>query len=103
MYKLDLLPTAQRQKDKMLDYIKHDFYNPTAAKRINKQIDNAFMRIRRMPYSCPVYESDVVSEHEYRKLIVKNYIVLYWVDDDDKTITVARIFHGKQNYEDMTE
>jgi plasmid stabilization system protein ParE len=30
---------------------------------------------------------------------VREYIVLYWVEEDKNLITVARIFHGKQDYE----
>ena len=41
--------------------------------------------------------------HEYRKTVVENYLMFYWVDEPGKTVTVARVIYGKRDYGKMIE
>ena len=41
--------------------------------------------------------------HEYRKTIVENYLMFYWVDEPGKTVTAARGIYGKRDYGKMIE
>ncbi|WP_366944681.1 hypothetical protein [uncultured Fibrobacter sp.] len=36
-------------------------------------------------------------KHDFRKMVVQNYSVFYWVDENSKTITVARILYNRRN------
>ena len=40
-------------------------------------------------------------KHEYRKLRVRNYLVFYWVDEERKLVTVARMIYARRNYEGL--
>ncbi len=35
----------------------------------------------------------------YRKLFVKNYVIIYTVDDTTSTVQIIRYFHTSQDYE----
>ncbi len=37
----------------------------------------------------------------YRRAVIRNYIMVYKVDDAARQVTILRLFHGKQNYEDL--
>jgi plasmid stabilization system protein ParE len=30
-------------------------------------------------------------------LLVKNYFVFYWVDENEKTVTIARVIYARRN------
>jgi plasmid stabilization system protein ParE len=98
MYKLVTLQEARDDKKRIMDYIRREYHFPSYAKRLSGEFVKSFSRIKSMPYSCPVLQTEVPTEREFRKLIVREYIVLYWVDEEKRQITVARIFHGKQDY-----
>jgi plasmid stabilization system protein ParE len=34
----------------------------------------------------------------YRKAVVKNYIIVYKVDEDAKKVSILRFFYGAQDY-----
>ena len=34
---------------------------------------------------------------EYRKIIVKNYIILYTIDENNKVVYISHIYYGKRN------
>lgn len=47
------------------------------------------------------YCNDVrLKQWGYRKAIIKNYILVYRVDDKNKIVYILRIFYGRQNYID---
>jgi len=99
MYKLNQHDDAKNDRVRILKYITQEFDMPGAAKRLNRAFNKGFQKIQRQPYICPVAQFNTPREYEFRKLFVRNYIALYRVDEDEKTVTVVRIFHGSQDYE----
>jgi plasmid stabilization system protein ParE len=47
-----------------------------------------------MPAYYPIRELG----HDYRKLLVDNYIMFYWVDETRHCVTVARVIYAKSDY-----
>jgi len=100
MYKLEIEAEAFKDRDRIHTYIVEEFDNHAAASRLMSAFRKGFQKIMRQPYICPVLQTASPKEHEFRKLIIKrNYIAFYRIDEDKKLITIARIFHSKQNYE----
>ena len=75
-------------------YIGVKLENPEAAERLAEKMIEAAEKLTDMPYKCPVYIPVKPLRHEYRKLIVQNYIMFYWVDEDKKLITIARVVYS---------
>lgn len=82
-------------------YIGVKLENPEAAERLAKKMIEAAEKLTDMPYKCPVYIPVKPLRHEYRKLIVQNYIMFYWVDEDKKRITIARVVYSGRDYENL--
>ena len=53
------------------------------------------------PYINPIHYCDRPLKQEYRKLLIKNYIMFYWVDEKTKKITIARVLYFKRDYEEL--
>ena len=51
-----------------------------------------------MPYSYPSAYDDLLSSEGYKKLVVKNFIVLYIVSDSDKLVNIMRVCYGGSDY-----
>ena len=34
----------------------------------------------------------------YRKAVIRNYVLIYKVDEKDQTVLLLRFFYGKQDY-----
>ena len=54
-------------------------------------------RIKLHPKSHPVILKH--HQYEYRKLIIHHYIFVYFVDSTNKEITIFRIFHELEDYQ----
>ena len=101
MYTIEYLPIAKSDMVDIEKYIGVKLENPEAAERLAEKMIEAAEKLTDMPYKCPVYIPVKPLRHEYRKLIVQNYIMFYWVDEDKKLITIARVVYSGRDYENL--
>ena len=101
MYTIEYLPIAKSDMVDIAKYIGVKLENPEAAERLAEKMIEAAEKLTDMPYKCPVYIPVKPLRHEYRKLIVQNYIMFYWVDEDKKRITIARVDYSGRDYENL--
>lgn len=97
MYKLEYLPIAVKDMSEIVRYISRELENPTAAEHLADELINTAEGIRTFPYALPVYQPIRSLKHEYRKIPVKNFLIFYWVEEEKKTVTVARVLYAKRD------
>ena len=81
MYKLEYLPVARRDMIEIVRYISKELQNPTAADQLAMELIEAGDSIPKFPYANPAFIPIRPLKHEYRKLLVQNYFMFYWVDE----------------------
>ena len=99
MYQLVFLGAARQDMTDIVRYISHELLNPTAADALADEMIEAAERLCDHSYINAVHPTIKPLKHEYRKLLVKNYIMLYWVDEHEKLITIARVIYARRDYE----
>ncbi len=80
-------------------YISQELNNPDAAKKLAKEMIEAAQRLPGFPYANKALLPIKPLKHEYRRLLIKNYILFYWIDERTKTISVARVIYAKRDYQ----
>jgi plasmid stabilization system protein ParE len=78
-------------------YIANELHAKESADALIKKIRVKIKLLADFPLACPVVMG-LVTDQEYRKLVVDNYLVLYKVDDSRKTVFVARVVYAPRNY-----
>ena len=101
MYDLQYLPSARKDMVETVRYISETLHNPTAAERLAVELIEAGDSILTFPYANPVHMPIRPLKHEYRKLRVHNYLMFYWVNEERKLVTVARVIYARRNYEKL--
>ena len=101
MYQLVFLLIARQDMTDIARYIGHELCNPTAAFMLADEMIAAAERLVDFPYINAVHKSEEPLKKEYRKLIVKSYIMFYWVDEKEKRITIARVIYARRDYEKL--
>ena len=84
-------------------YISEELKNPIAAERLATELIEAGDSIRTFPYANPVHMPIRPLGHEYRKLVVHNHLMFYWVDEEKKLVTVARVIYARRDYGRLLE
>lgn len=101
MYTIEYLPIARRDMVDIAKYIGVKLANPDAAERLAEKMVESAEDLANMPYKCPMYIPVKPLKHEHRKLIVHNYIMFYWIDEDKKLVTIARVVYSGRDYEKL--
>lgn len=83
-------------------YISGDLQKPAAADRLAMELVNAAESVLTFPYALPRITNPSV-ECEYRKILVQNFLMFYWVDEEKKLVTVARVVYAKRDVAKLLE
>ena len=92
MYKLEYLLVAQRDMVEIVRYISGKLQKPDAADCLVMELVNVAERVITFPYQ-PIR----LLKREYRKILVQNFLMFYWVDEEKKLVTVARVMYAKRD------
>lgn len=103
LYKLEYLPLSRRDMTEVVRYVSRELGNPMAARRLAQELIEAGDRILDFPYANPVYIPIRPLKREYRRIRVHNYIMFYWVDEEKKLVTIARVIYGNRDYEQLLD
>jgi plasmid stabilization system protein ParE len=101
MYQLEFLPIANQDMIEIARYISHELCNPVAAIKLADEMIEAVDRLCDFPYINIIHQTVKPLKHEYRKLIVKNYIMFYWIDESMKLVTIARVIYARRDYKKL--
>ena len=106
MYKIEYLPSALRDLTEIADYIGVKLSNPEAADLLSETIVSSIDKLAEMPYRYPVYYPLAAFpikplKMEYRKMVVRNYLVFYWVNEEKQHVIIARVIYGGRNTDNI--
>lgn len=102
-YKLQFLPVARQDLLDIVHYISVDLQNVTAAERIAEKLIREARKLEDFPYAHPIFTPQKPLANEYRKLVVENYILFYWVEEEERAVTVARVLYGRRDRDTALE
>lgn len=94
MYRLVVSELAHRDLDNIVAYIAGELANPVAAANFLDEVGKCYDYLKNNPF---MYERchDVRLEKEgYRKAAIKNYLLVYKVDEAAKTVIIHRFLWG---------
>ncbi len=100
-YKLIETDAFQRDLDAVIAYIVMSLENRPAAVALLNAIEKSYADLERMPLMYEACHDPYLKELGYRKAGVRGYIMVYKVDKERKTVNLMRLFHGRQDYENL--
>ena len=103
MYSLEYLPAALQDMAEIARYISIDLKNPATAERLAVELIAAADSIPKFPYANPTYIPIRPLKREYRKLLVQNHLMLYWVDEEKRLVTIACVIYGRRNHQRLLD
>ena len=98
MYSLEYLDAAKQDMVDIARYISQDLSNPIAAEKLADEMIAAADKLMDFPYKNRVYHPIRPLKREYRGQIVQNYIMFYYIDEEQKLVTVARVIYARRDY-----
>ena len=92
---------AEEDIQGIYDYIKHNLCAPKAAARTANKIYEQIISLDASPKRYRLYDREPWKSRGLRKMPVDNFVVLYIVDENSKTVTVLRVFYGGRDIDKL--
>lgn len=102
MYKLEFLPIAKRDMDDIIYYISNTLNNKKAASALAQNFINSANNILNFPYGSSVCHLGSL-KYEYRSIKVKNFLMFYIIDEENKIVTIVRVLYQKMDISNILD
>ena len=96
--KLIIAKDAKADMDHILSYMIHELKNPDAAKAFHNDVKAAYRHIAQNPWMFALCENGLLQRNGYRKIVIKNHILVYRYTEETNTAVVLRAFYGRMDY-----
>ena len=96
-YKVKITPQASAQLLELFSYISNVLKEPVTAERLLNELQKSILSLATMPKRVPLVDAEPWKSRGIRKLAVKNFMVYFWVYEEQKQVHVIAVIYGKRN------
>lgn len=96
-YEVKVTRQALEQMRAILHYISYDFMAPQAADNLLDDLKSSILKLSVLPKKHPLIEEEPWKSEGIRKIVVKNFLVYYWVDDENNKVQVTAVIYSKRD------
>ncbi len=100
-YEIKVTPYAKSQMQEIRDYIIFQLMNPDAAKNLLLEMQKRINDLEFMPESVKTIEEQPWGSQGIRKIIVKNFSIYFWIDEDNRTVHIVAVTYSKRNQKNV--
>ena len=94
-YKILVSETYHKDLKDIIHYIYHNLDAPITASTLLDEIEST---LSIMPLRYGLVDDAYLRRKEFRKYLVKNYIIFYKVNEENKTVMIHRILYERQKW-----
>ncbi len=87
-----------KEMNEIYEYISNNLKQDNAAKRLMSEVTDKVLDLANEPELYMKIGRVDRLKREYHRMVVKNYVVLYTIDFENKTVFVSRMIYGRRNY-----
>lgn len=100
-YKIKETELALQDLDNIISYIALTLANHVSATSFADEVEKCYSNLEKMPLMYGFCDDPLLRALGYHKAIIKNYVMVYNVDENEGTVNIMRFFHGRQDYPKM--
>ena len=99
-YNIDVQLKAQLDAERIDDYIRYILLNPKAADDLINCLEMSYKKIANNPHGFSI---EWIANKAYRRALVKDYIVLFRIDEQTHTVHIVAIGHSLQKRKNIVK
>ena len=102
-WKVILTPEFKQEFKDIYSYIAEVLLVPETAKNQVARILDQVEKLDDMPNRFPLFEKEPWHNRGLRKLIIDNYIVFYYPNEQTQEVVVFHVFYGGRNIDELLD
>ena len=96
-YNYVLTESTEADVDEAFDYIANELLNPDAASAFADELEEKLEEICKTPKAGRPIRNPYLKRDDIRRVLVKNFIAYYLIDEDEENIVVLRVVYNRRN------
>lgn len=98
--KYEILISIKAKEDLkgIVSYIKYNLKEPSIAKKYAKMIKDEIKTLNYYPQRNAIIDNNIIKDLKIRKIIIKNYIIFYRINEEHNIVNIERILYGASNW-----
>ncbi len=97
-YEVKIPPRVAEEIDEIYCHIADDFKDIGAAEKHAMLFEEAILSLATMPYRGAERKVGAFANKGYRQLFVKNYTIVYRVDEERKTVIIVTVRYSPSSF-----
>ena len=102
-YEVKITPYALHQMREIVSYISATLQSPENAEHWLDTIEKEMASLSSMPARIPLTEEEPWHSQGIHKLVVKNFLVYFWIDTDNLMVWITALVYGRRNQPQQLE
>ena len=102
-YEVKITPYALQQMQAIVRYISATLQSPETAARWLDTIKTELASLSSMPARIPLTEEEPWHSRGIHKMVVKNFLVYFWIDTDYLCVWVTAVVYGRRSQQRQLE
>jgi addiction module RelE/StbE family toxin len=100
-YRIEISAPAEDDLRDIVRYISAQFAALETALGMLETIEQAILQLADIPQKYPLVRDERLAMLGYRKLVVKNYVVFYTIDEATQIVDVERVLYARRNWQSL--
>ena len=97
-YAIKLTNRARKDLEGIFRYVTEALQEPKTAQNLIDTLESEIMTLATMPNRCPERRRGIYANKGYRQLLVKNYTVIFKVEEDRARVRIVTIRYSRSNF-----
>ena len=102
-YRIEIGTQAQTDITETIDYISQTLQEPRTARRLYRLLKEEIFSLEQMPERYPFEDDERLRTLEIRKLLVKSYKILYFVNREQQMVQIVRVVYAGRDISRLME
>ena len=98
LFEVEFTDGCIEEMTEIYEYIFNNLKEGNAAKRLMTELTNKVLDLAIAPELYMKIGKIDRLKREYHRIVLKNYVVLYTIDFEKKTVFISRMIYGRRNY-----
>ena len=96
-YEVKVSKEEIEQMKEIAECITWEILAPDAANKLLDEMENTISSLAEMPNRMSLVDEEPWRSEGIRKVIVKNFLIYFWTDDENRTVQVIAVIYGKRD------